>query len=371
LLNPTLTLPMPKIRTTSLLTLALSALLADTAVAQDVILSELGRDANGSWIELHNRGATNADISPWSIYLATSTANMPRTYWWGFRPNTVIAPGGYLLVRWLQPIPSSPVQGEVATGNSNPYFLFGLGAEQLPDAPGALALFRTQSSALVSNPAVIHDWVSWGGNGLSRENLAIQNGKWRAGGAAPVLAQGFSLARHPANTWSSQPDLAWFLDETPTPSGANVGAASVATIGAPCAPFGHTLLGEPRLAATSMPVLGNSSFGITIDNTTGVFLEWCILAMSAGTLPIGRSDLLPPTAGGDSCFVLVDPSTSFGTLWSRTGMARTTIPMSLQGLPAALAGQSFALQAIVLDLSPNAWPPYKGLTNALAITIGN
>ena len=92
---------MLKIRTTSLLTLALSALLADTAVAQDVILSELGRDANGSWIELHNRGATNADISPWSIYLATSTANMPRTYWWGFRPNTVIAPGGYLLVRWL------------------------------------------------------------------------------------------------------------------------------------------------------------------------------------------------------------------------------------------------------------------------------
>jgi hypothetical protein len=45
--------------------------------------------------------------------------------------------------------------------------------------------------------------------------------------------------------------------------------------------------------------------------------------------------------------------------------------MSLQGLPAALAGQSFALQAIVLDLSPNAWPPYKGLTNALSITIGN
>jgi hypothetical protein len=50
---------------------------------------------------------------------------------------------------------------------------------------------------------------------------------------------------------------------------------------------------------------------------------------------------------------------------------RTTMPMPLQGLAAGLAGQSFSLQAIVLDLSPNAWPPYKGLTNALDITIGN
>jgi hypothetical protein len=369
--NPTPTLHMPTIRTTSLVALALTAAFVDTAAGQNVILSEFGQDANGSWIEVHNRGATPADISPWSIYLATPTPNAPRTYWWGFRPNTVIAPGGYLIVRWMQPIPSTPVAGEVATGNTVPYFLFGLGAEAVPETQGALALFRTQTSSLVSNAAVIADWVSWGGTGLSRENLAIQNGVWRTGATAPARAPGHSLARHPGTSWSTQPELAWFLDDTPTPGGANVGSASVVTVGGACAPFGHSLLGAPTLAATSMPVLGNTSFGVTIDNTTGVYAEWCILAMAANTMPFGRSDLLPPTAGADSCFVLVDPFTMFGTMWSRTGMMRTTMPMPLQGMPAGLAGQSFSLQAIVLDLSPNAWPPYKGLTNALDITIGN
>lgn len=362
---------MPKNCTKALAALAFAAVFPDTAACQDVIVSEVGRDANGSWIEVHNRGASAADVSPWSVYLATPTAGMPRTYWWGFRPNTVIAPGGYLVVRWLQPIPATPIPGEIATGNTNAYFLFGLGAEAVPHQQGAVALFRTQFSGNMNAANSIVDWVSWGGNGLAREDLAIQNGAWRAGNAAPSTTASSSLARHPGSTWSSQPALAWFVDETPTPGGANVGAASLVVSGSACSPIGHTLLGAPTLGATSMPVLGNVGFGITIDNTTGIFAEWCIVAMSASTMPYGRADLLPPAPGGSSCLVMLDPSAAFGTIWTRTAAMRTSLPMSLQGLPAALAGQSFAMQALVIDMTPNAWPPYKGVTNALAVTIGN
>ncbi len=369
--NTTAIVPMPKNCTKALVALALTAAISDTAACQSVIVSEIGRDANGAWIEIHNRGALTADVSAWSLYLATATPGMPRTYWWGFRPNTVIAAGGHLLVRWLQPIPAVPTPGEVATGNTNPYFLFGLGAETVPQTQGAIALFRTQYSGNMSSATWIADWVSWGGNGLSREDLAIQNGAWRANNSAPSMQQGCSLARHPGSTWATQPELAWFVDETPTPGSANVGSAALSVSGSACAPMGHTLLGAPTLGATSMPVLGNSAFGLTVDNTTGVYAEWCIVALSGGTMPVGRADLLPPTPGGASCLVLLEPSTAFGTLWTRTAPMRTSLPMSMQGLPAALAGQSFAMQALVFDMSPSAWPPYKGVTNALTVTIGN
>ena len=362
---------MPMIRTTALLALALSAVNLDNrALAQEVILSEFGVGPTGGFVELHNRGATTADISAWSLFLATPTVGMPRTYWWGFRPASTIPAGGFLVVRWLQPLPSAPVSGEVFTGATNAYFLFGLGGEALPLQQGALALFRSQSSALMSTPSIINDWVSWGGNGLSREDLAVQNGAWRTGSRTPSLSNGCSLARHPGREWSTTPDLAWFVDTTPTPGAANVGAASLQSLGSPCTPIGHQLLGAPTLNALSLPVLGNSSFGFTIDNTTGVFAEWCILALTATTMP-GRNDLLPPAPGGESCYVLIDPSTSFGSYWQHTSLLRTTLPLSQQGLPAALAGQSYAEQAIVLDLYSSAWPPYKGVTNAVTVTLGN
>lgn len=359
------------IRTTALLALAFTAVNLDNrALAQDVILSEFGIEPAGGYIELHNRGTATADVSAWSVYLATPTASMPRTYWWGFRPGSTIPAGEFLVVRWLQPLPALPVPGEVFTGATNPYFLFGLGGEALPQQRGALGLFRTQHSASVSTPSMIVDWVSWGGNGLSREDLAVQNGVWRAGRATSPLENGASLARHPGRDWSSTPELAWFLDTTPTPGGPNVGAAALQSIGSPCTPTGHQLLGTPSLTALSLPVLGNSSFGFAVDNTTGVFTEWVIVAMTATTMP-GRNDLLPAAPGGDNCFVFVDPSTSFGSLWQHSSMMRTTMPLSLQGLPAALAGQSFAVQALVLDLYSSAWPPYKGLTNAVVVTLGN
>lgn len=363
---------MPNLRTNALTALALAAAFFDTrAVAQDVVLSEVGLGPVGGWVELHNRGGTAADVSPWSVYLATATPTMPRNYWWGFRPGTVIPAGGYLIVRWMQPLPAQPVAGEEFTGASVPYFLFGLGAELLPQSQGALALIRSQASGAMSSSNVLVDWVSWGGNGFPREDLAIQAGLWRAGSRAPALSSGMSLSRHPGMGGGSQPELAWFLDATPTPGQDNVGAASLVTLGQPCAPVGHQLLGAPDLLATSLPVLGNPAFGFAVEDTTGVFTEWVLVALTAGPLPAPRNDLLPPAPGGENCFVVVDPTTTFATMWVHTSMLRTNLPLSLAGLPSGLAGQSFCAQALVLDLASNPWPPYKGLSNAILVTLGN
>lgn len=363
---------MPNLRTNALLTLAFAAATLDTpAVAQDVILSEVGLAASGGYVELHNRGAVAADVSPWSIYLATATPNLPRNYWWGFRPGTVIPAGGFLVVRWLQPLPQQSIAGEEFTGATVPYFLFGLGAEALPQTQGAVALVRSQTSSAMNSSSVLVDWVGWGGNGFPREDLAIQAGLWRSGSRAPSLSMGTSLARHPAMGGGTRPELAWFVDATPTPGQDNVGAAALATLAQPCAPTGHQLLGLPDLLATSLPVLGNGAFGLAVDDTTGVFTEWVVVALTTDALPFPRNDLLPPAPGGDLCTVAIDPSTTFATFWLHTSMLRTNLPLSFASLPAGLAGQSFCAQALVFDAYASAWPPYKGITNGLRVTIGN
>jgi hypothetical protein len=347
----------------------LCAAILDSAAAQDVILGEFARTGSAGWIELHNRGGAAADVSGWSIYLATATPGQPQTYWWGFRSGTVIAPGQRLVVRWLAPVPATPVPGEVATG-ATPYdFLFSLGAEQLPLQRGALALLRSQQNADMNSAAIIADWVSWGSGGLSRETLAQQAGVWVAGHATAPLASGSSLARFPGQVAPASPELAWFLDTTPTPGADNVGAAETRTVGVPCAPIGHHLLGAPVLTATSVPVLGNAAFGLRVANTTGVLLEQCWFVFTFADVPAGNAGLLPPVPG-TSCLVYVDPATLFLDATLHSSVGATVLPLSLADLPPALAGISFAVQALVQDGAAT-WPPFQGVTNALAITLGS
>lgn len=346
------------------------AFAATTATAQNVLLSEVGTDSRGGWVELYNRGTTAADLTGFSLYLATATPNQPQTYWWGFRAGTAVPAGGYLIVRWLQPVPSVPVAGEVATGSSPYDFLFSLGSEQLPLARGALALLRSQRNVDMNDPAMFADWVSWGQGSLSRESIAAQAGVWTAGHAAPSVPSIGSLARHPGVAINGQPEASWFVDATPTPGADNVGPAAIASLGTPCAPIGHHLLGLPTLTTTSMAVLGNGTFGLRVSNTTGVYLEHCVLALATASTP-GVTGLLAPAPGDAGCLVRLDPSSIFATVTVHTNVVATTMPMSLANLPASLTGMQFFAQALVYDELATAWPPYQGLTNALAITIGN
>jgi hypothetical protein len=360
---------MPNIRTLAAVLALAAADIPDARLcAQTVLLSEIVAGANG-WIELHNRGSAPADLSTWSIFLATATPGWPQTYWWAFPAGTAIAPGGYLVVHWYQRAPSVPVPGELWTGNTVYDFLFGPGGEPLPAGGGALALLNTQQSATMNAPAAYVDYVAYGRSGFPGEAFAVQAGRWTAARAVAAPGGAQSLARNPNLVGAVAPELQWMLDATPTPGGSNVGAAAVNALGAPCAVFGHHLLGAPGLRAVSTPLLGNPAFALQVTNTTGAYLEHCIVAYAAATAT-GLPSPLPPATGG-GCPLLIDYRAPLGAVWMHTATSVTDIPLPVPAGNASLAGASFAVQAIVFDLWPAAWPPYEGATNALAVTLGN
>lgn len=336
-----------------------------------VLLHEVFADPHAVWIELHNRSEHAVDLSAWSLHLATRTANQPQTYWWAFPPNTSIAGGGFLRVFWFQPAPPAPGPLDLFTGATPYHFLFGLGGEPLDPRRGALALLRSQQSSAMNSPQIIEDWVSWGEGGFPREQLAEQAQRWRTGQFAAAIPAGHSLARHTALAGTATPHAQqWFLDATPTPLAPNLSGGTVQSYGQPCAALGHHLLGAPELQATSVPVLGNPTFGLRITNTTGLLGETVLVAFTAGAAPQHQRSWLPEFVTGSSCRELVDTGAVLGGIWLRATTWRTELQLPLGGLSPALAGLELHAQALVFDHWPFVWPPYQGATNALAITIG-
>jgi len=364
---------LPNRRTLPLLRCGVFLLLATAATAQttrDVVLSEVRADGSDRWIELYNRGAASVDLSTWSLYQATDTANAPQNYWYGFPAGTSLAAGDFLLVHWLQPW-RTPQAHELWTGDSAGYFLFGLGAEPLRGTTGALALLRSQQNGGMSTASVVDDWVSWGAGNFRREDLAQQAGLWQLGHFAPAFTAGQSLARDTAHIGQfAAPEFEWFRDDTPSPLAPNVTGAAVSVIGSPCLVFGNHLLGPPVLGTSSVPALGNAAFGLQVSNTTGLLFETCFVVFAGAAAPPGLPPVLPPPAVGPRCPELIDYRDLIGALLLRTTISSTSVPLSLAGLSPALAGLQLYVQALVLDLYPGAFPPFQATTNALEVTIG-
>jgi hypothetical protein len=339
--------------------------------AQEVLLSEVRADPQGRWVELHNRSANAIDISTWSLHHASLTVGMPQNYWWGFPSGTVIAPGGYLRVHWYQATPANgSVPGDLWTGNTPYDFLFGLGGETLSGTRGAFALFRSQANSLMSTPQIVEDWVSWGASGYQREPLAIQMGLWTAGNHAPAIPGGQSLARDEAAVdLVATADLAWFLDESPTPLQPNITGAAVVSYGQACVLPGNHLIGLPTLRAPLLPLLGSSQFGLAIDNTTGIYGEFVVIGFGAAAAPAGAPSILPPFAGV-GCQEAIDTSALISTWLIPAQLLTTWVPLSLAGQPPAIVGCELHAQALVLDLVPATYPPYQGISNALRVTVG-
>lgn len=337
---------------------------------QGVLLSEVRADAGGRWIELHNRTASPVDVSSWSLHYASRTPGMPQNYWWPFPAGTVLAPDGYLRVNWFQSGTNLPGASELWTGTSPYGFLFGLGGEALQGDRGALALFTTQSNANMNTAAMVADWLSWGEHDFVREPLAIAMGLWAPGRHAPAIPATSSLARDPSQVGTvAFPDLAWFVDNTPTPLLPNVDGAVVQSHGQPCTLPGHHLLGLPTLQAPSQPLLGNAAFGFTVSNTTGIPGEIVLVAFSAGAAPLGTPSILP-TFSGVACRQEIDLTQIVATWMLPSQLLATTVPLSLATVPPAALGAELHTQALILDLMPNAWPPFQGTTNALRIVVG-
>jgi hypothetical protein len=340
-----------------------------TLPAQTVILSEVRADAEGRWVELHNRGAVPVDLSAWSLHHASHTPGMPQEYWWAFPGGTVLQAGGFLRVHWHQAVPATTTPGELFTGNTPYHFLYGLGSEPLSGTRGAFGLMRTQFPEYVAEVAYLEDWLSWGEHGYSREPIAIDADRWTDGRHAPAIPAGSSLARNTATIATLDlHDQQWFVDASPTPLAPNLSGAGVTEYGLGCAVFGHHLLGTPELHAPSLPLLGNAQFKLTVDNTTGIYGEYVMVVWSAGQAPAGQVSVLPPEPG--LCSELIDTSNLVSAWLLQAQVISTNVPLSLANMPPELVGSEVHAQALVLDLLPFAYSPIQGLTNGVKIVFG-
>ena len=348
-----------------------TAALCHCLPAQAVILSEVRADAGGRWVELQNRGTTSVNLSQWSLHYATFTPGWPQSYWWPFPAGTTLQPGAFLRVNWYQSAPTGNATPGVLWTGTSPYgFLFGLGGEPLQASRGAFGLLNSQNNLLMNTPSVVVDWLSWGDHGTPREWMAIQQGLWSTNRQTPAIPTGSSLARDPELLATAAfQDLQWFLDNSPTPNGPNVTGAVVQAYGTPCALPGNHLLGQPTLTTTALPLLGSASFGYSIGNTTGIYGEFAVIGFSAGAAPSGAPSILPPYVG-TPCHEAIDVFQLVVTWLVPTQILATDVPLSLANLPPSAVGVALHAQALVLDLLPNTFPPYQGLTNAVRVVIG-
>ena len=239
-----------------------AALLVPAARAQ-VVLSEVDFTTNAQWIELHNAGTQDVDLTGWSLYHAASST--PGTHWYPMPAQTILKSGAYLRVHWLAALQPNTAT-DIYTGQSIYHFLFGLSAVPLDATRGALALYNTQNNALMNTPASIQDWVSWGTTGFAREGLAVQAQRWTQGSFAPAATGNPLPSLAYDYTTVGQPSSAreWFLDSTPTPGGDNVGNASVKIVGQACEQTSNPSF-KAALEANGVPANGNRNFTIGID----------------------------------------------------------------------------------------------------------
>ncbi|MCA8951258.1 MAG: lamin tail domain-containing protein [Planctomycetes bacterium] len=355
-------------KTVGLLVIALA--LQTPIGAQDIVLSEIRADNSQRWVEIHNRSNASADLSNWSLYYATSTFAMPQTYWWPFPAGTTLPADGYLRVMWFQNPPAAPAPGDYYTGTSIHGFLFSLGGEILHGHAGALALIDSQLGAHMGTPSHFVDWVSWGQSGFVREQLAVANGRWDDGTAAPAIPDSRSLARNEALIGAASQHVdEWFLDATPTPHGPNTAGVVVHEYGTACTVPGHHLVGNPMLRTTSLPLLGNPDFGFVVENTTGFFGESMLLVYSQAAAPTGLPSLLPYFPGS-TCAESIHTGLILTSSVRSTDFAATHVGLPLSNCTAAIAGLELHVQAMVFDWLPNAYPPFQGISNALMVVIG-
>jgi len=349
-----------------LLGAALAVAPAPAGAQSPVIISEVGFAASGDgdWIELFNRSSGPADLTGFSIYQATKTAGQPQTYWWRIPNGTSIPSNSFLRVRWRAAIPMTPVPGEIATGNSIFNFLFGLGSEPFSQARGALGLFSTTDNALMNDPSVIRDWVSWGETGFAREDLAVQNDRWQAGAAVrgivdPSDSLALAIARAAPDP---TPVTAWFRDASPTPGDFNAtGAGNVSRYGT-ATRLNSQLLQEPALFGSNSPTApGNRDLVISVDGTTGNPNEVVFVAVSEGQLttplPVLRMD------------VFIDPAqvvADFSFVPSQLG---TTPIFNYADLTPSLSGVDFYAQAFIVNIAVGG--AVLGSSNAIAFSVGS
>ncbi len=243
------------------------------------------------WVEIANFDTMPVDLGAWSIYQATQTQGAPQGYWWPIPPGTIVPAGQFLRVRWLRPVQSGNTNPLlIDTGDTSYHFLFFLRGEPLSRSTGALGLVATKDGGLVNTASYYRDFVAWGNatTPFPREELAVQNGRWRTGARTLTATTGQSLALDARDLSEPTPVGAFFRDTSPTPSLPNQGTQSATLFGTECV-LG---LGAPsQLTFQSVPVHGNADFRIVVDNLVDSrTVVWMYLGMP---MPAGRPWVAP------------------------------------------------------------------------------
>jgi len=156
----------------------------------------------------------------------------------------------------------------------------------------------------------------------------------------------------------------------PTTSRASEPAvAYVESYGNACALPGNHLLGLPELRATAAPRYGSETFGFALDHTTGVYGEFVLVALSAAAGQADQLSALPPSTQ-DKCHESIDSNRILMTWVLPAKMLTTDIPMPLSHFSNQVLGDEVHVQAMVIELLPDAELPYQGISNALKVVIG-
>ncbi len=345
-------------------------LLAPSATSQ-VVISEINFSAqqagDDQWVEVANLGSETAELNGWSLYLATKTPGRPGTYWFAFPQGTELEPAAFLRVHWRAPIPDDPPgPNEIYTGNQLVHFMFGYGAEILPSQPdelhpelqgGALALLSTQNNLLMNDHNIIQDWVSWGGNGYSREDLAIQAGKWSSGASVAPPAQRDSIALSLADNEDPTPVSAYFHDASPTPNAPNAVGSESVDLGGACS---AGTLSPLILRTESLPVVGNRDFRFRLDNTLGGPNDFALLVLS------------PDPGDGSTvilgCMLEVGLTNAWGAVITQTQVGQTYFPFDMSVMDPVLSGLLAYVQAAVIRLGT---PGDLATSDALKLILGS
>lgn len=322
-----------------------------TIAHAQVVISEINftpqDPSDDQWVELVNLGTSKADISTWSLYLTTG----PTTnFWFGFLPGTEIQSAGIMRVHWLVPVKPSTAT-DVYTGDSVLHFLFGYGGTPIPKSGGGLALLNSQANSRMNDPAIVQDWISWGGNGWKRENLAITNLRWKANEFVTAPIEKDSIALDYTAQSEPTPLSSFFHDASPTPNYENSGGASAVSYGPACS---QGSIPTPMLSTSSPAAGGNRDFKFVIQNTVALN-HFAILLISAhsGILPFGP------------CYVLIDEQTYFAGPPVPCTSGTTQYPVQL---PSGLGAPVF-VQGVVVP-APLSFFDY-GFTRGMRVDIGN
>jgi hypothetical protein len=302
-----------------------------------------GAPFTNDFVELFNAGATNADLTGWTVQYAPASG----TNWQTTALAGSIAPGHYFLVQLASGPTGSALPTPDATGTTN----LSVSGGKIALVHDATALTCAAAAGSCSSASTIEDLVGYG-----------SAADYEGSGAAPALSSSTAAVRAGAGCTDTGSNAADFTAPAPSPRNSSSPATSCG--GAPPAGLSENAavdidiqsvlsiaLERPTVsfgaaAAGDTPPAISERVTVVSNNAAGYALTVHRSAFAPADLPLGIASSAPSGAqlGG-----------------SLTGGARAPIPIA--PAPDLTVGTTSARSAAGGD----AWPTTLGFTSALPV----